>query len=220
LPDICDKKLGWHYIWRGSHVGGGIAAIIGMTRDLFKKWWDEEINTDYWFERYFKWLDGHANPKTGFWQRAFWNRIYKTPTIIDMGGAAHFYWIYNALNHPLPYPEQVICSTLSLQRKDGLYKKYPFCVDLDGDLCVIRSFLQLHDSKKPIYKEQVYQSAERNFNTILRELSEQPLERIYKDSHGLPGALAALTECTKLPQFKYAESVKEWRHPLDRAWWL
>ena len=217
---ILKKNLGWHYIWRGSHVGGGIPAVIGMTRHLFEQWWPGQVDVDQWFAWYFEWLDAHVNPKTGYWQRAFWNLIYRKPTLIDMGGAVHFFWIYEALGRPFPYPEAVIESTLALQRPNGLYKDHPFCIDLDGNFCLIRAYLQLPAEKQAQYRERVYRSAERNFEAIVKALLERPLEEIYSDSHGLPGALVALVECTKLPDFKYADALAGWQHPLDKVWWL
>jgi hypothetical protein len=218
--DILDKKLGWHYIWRGSHVGGGVPAIVGMTRDLIEQWWPGQVDLDQWFTWYFEWLDAQANPKTGYWQRAFWNLVYRKPTLIDIGGAVHFFWIYEALDRPFPYPEAVIESTLKLQKDSGLYKDRPFCIDLDGNFCLIRSYLQLSEERKSVYRDRVYDSAERNFEAIVKALTEKPLEDIYDDSHGLPGALAALIECVKLPKFKYADAIRDWQHPLDKAWWL
>jgi len=49
---------------------------------------------------------------------------------------------------------------------------------------------------------------------------ERPLEDVYLDSHGLPGALAALSECVKLPGFAHTGTASQWKHPLDRVWWL
>lgn len=217
---ILKKNLGWHYIWRGSHVGGGIPAAVGMTRHLFEQWWPGQVDVDRWFGWYFEWLDAQANPDTGYWQRAIWNLIYRKPTLIDMGGAVHFFWIYEALRRPFPHPEAVLKSTLTLQRSDGLYKDHPFCIDLDGNFCLIRAYLQLPAEKQRLYRERVYCSVERNFEAIIQALADKPLEEIYDDSHGLPGALAALTECVKLPDFKYTDTLSGWQHPLDKVWWL
>lgn len=217
---IIAKELGWHYIWRGSHIGGGIPAAIGMTQHLFKYWWPGQVNSTQWFNQYFDWLDDHVNPQTGYWQRAFFNRIYRRPTLIDMGGAVHFYWIYEAMERHFPYPEAVILSTLGLQRHSGLYKDHPFCIDLDGNYCLIRAYLQLSPECQSLYRDSVYRAVERNFEAIMKSLTLQPFEQIYSDSHGLPGALAALVECNKLPNFKYADALLGWQHPLDRVWWL
>jgi hypothetical protein len=218
VKSIVKKQLGWHYIWRGSHVGGGIPAIAGMTKNLKNYWLPGTV--DQRLEEYFDWLDTHINPITGYWQRAFWNSIYRKPTIIDMGGAVHFLWVYEAFKHPFPYPEAIIASTLKLQKKDGLYKNHPYCIDLDGNFCLIRAYLQLHPERQEIYREDVYRAAERNFEAIVKTLTENPLHEIYRDSHGLPGALVALVECTKLPGFKYSNDLLDWKHPLDKTCWL
>jgi hypothetical protein len=218
--DILNKNLGWHHIWRGSHIGGGVAAIIEMVSHLLTRWWSEKVNSEQWFNWYFNWLDMHANAESGYWQRAFWNVIYRKPTIIDMGGAVHFLWIYEAMSRPFPYPEPVILSTLQLQRQDGLYKDHPFCIDLDGNFCIVRSYLQLPKSQQSAYTKKVHQSLEASFQGIVSHLTRKPFEEIYSDSHGLPGALAALVECAKLPDFKYADSLKAFQHPLDRVCWL
>jgi hypothetical protein len=137
-----------------------------------------------------------------------------------MGGAVHFFWIYEALGCSFPYPKAVIESTLQLQQPNGLYKDHPFCIDFDANFCLVRSYLQLSEEQKPVYRDQVYGSVMRNFEAIVQVLTEQPLTEIYGDSHGLPGALAALIECAKLPDFEYAEALADWQHPLDKAWWL
>lgn len=221
LPqDVLRKNVGWHHIWRGSHIGGGIAAIIGTLSHLLEEWWPKRVQVDEWFSWYFDWLDAHVNPKTGMWQRAFWNWLIRKPTLIDMGGAVHFYWVYEARKRPLPYPESIMESTLAMQKDTGLYKDHPFCIDLDGNYCVIRAYLQLDEDKQKGYRRRVYQSALDNFEAIVTTLSRTPLDEIYDDLHGLPGALAALTECRKLPGFPYNDSLTGWQHPLDSVWWL
>jgi len=217
---ILQKKLGWHYIWRGSHVGGGIPAAVGMAGRVVEAWWPGEVNVEKWFGWYFDWLNTHASATTGYWQRAAWNLLYRKPTLIDMAGAVHFFWLYDALRRPFPYPEAVVASTLALQRENGLYKSHPFCIDLDGNFCLIRSYLQLSPAQQATFRQQVYESAERSFEAVAQVLSGKPLTGVYKDSHGLPGALASLVECTKLPEFKYTDMVMGWQHPLDKVWWL
>ncbi len=221
LPqDILHKNVGWHHIWRSSHIGAGVAAIIGMTSHLFKQWWPGQVNIDQWFSWYFGWLDDHASAKSGMWQRAFWNLVIRKPTLIDMGGAVHFYWVYEAMKRQFPYPEPVIPSTINLQRENGLYKDYPFCIDLDGNYCIIRAYLQLLPEKQRLWQEAVFQAAERNFVGVLRALLERPFTEIYNDLHGLPGALAALVECDKLPGFSYSPVLQSWQNPLEKVMWL
>lgn len=221
LPqDVLHKNVGWHHIWRGSHIGGGIAAIIQMTHHLFNSWWPNQVDGGQWFSWYYGWLDKHANPQTGFWQRAFWNLVYNKPTLIDMGGAVHFLWVYEANHRPFPYPEQVIPSTISLQKKSGLYKNHPYCIDLDGNFCIIRSYLQLSSDQQKKWETGVFHSIQHNFDAVLSALLAKPLTEVYSDSHGLPGALAALIECEKLPNFPRYLSSMGWSNPLDTVCWL
>lgn len=218
--DILSKNLGWHYIWRSSHIGGGVAAALAMTRELHEKWWSGVVDSQQWFNWYFDWLDAKVNANTGFWQRAFWNYIYNKPTMIDMAGAVHFFWVYEALGQPFPFPEQVIESTIPLQRPDGLYKDHPFCIDLDGNFCIIRSYLQLPSHKQQQYEKQVMAAVERNFFGVLDYLNGQPLQEIYSDLHGLPGALAALVEALKLPDFSHRSVLDGWQNSFDVVCWI
>jgi hypothetical protein len=220
LRAVLEKRLGWHYIWRGSHVGGGIPAALGMAWHSVEEWWPGQVDLDEWFLWYFEWLDAHTAPESGYWQRAFWNLAYHVPTLIDMGGATHFFWVYEAKNRPFPHPAPVIESTLRLQQPSGLYKDHPFCIDLDGNFCLIRSYLQLPEQGQQMYRDRVYRSVRKSFEAIVEVLVGEPWEELYSDSHGLPGALAALVECTKLPGLEHAEALSGWQHPLDKAWWL
>jgi len=218
--DIRRKKLGWHYVWRGSHVGGGVGAIVAMAGRLFGQWWPGRVDVERWFGQYFSWLDAHVNPATGCWQRAFWNRAYRRPTVGDMGGAAHFLWVYEARGWPFPYPEQTLRSTLSLQRPTGLYRRYPMCIDLDGNFCLARSYRQLSAAAQERYRPWVARSLEASFTGVVDALLSRPLPHIYRDLHGLPGALVALAECRVLPDFRFAAALEEWHSPFDRVCWL
>jgi hypothetical protein len=111
-------------------------------------------------------------------------------------------------------------STMAVQRETGLYRSYPMCIDLDGDFCITRSYLRLPAEKQMRYETLATRAIETNFVAVVNTLTSHPLTKVYRDSHGLPGALAALAECAKLPGFRFADAVKDWQNPLDRAWWL
>ncbi len=210
---------GWHYIWRSSHLGGGIAAALGMTSEHHYDWWSEE-NTEEWFTWYFGWLDRKVNKNTGYWQRAFWNLFVPGGTLIDMAGAVHFYWVYENYGRPLPYPEKIIQSTLKVQKDSGLYRHYPMCIDLDGNFCLIRAYNQLSPELKAKYFDDVNHSLERNFKAINQYFENHQLDEIYNDSHGLPGALAALAECQEFEGFTFMDDAKKFNNPFDKVWWL
>lgn len=220
LGDIPKKNVGWHHVWRGSHVGGGVPAALGMMRDYVDGWWPGQVSLDEWFGWYFDWLDSEVNPSTGFWQRAFWNLVVRRPTIIDLGGATHFLWVYEAYGRRFRFPARIIESTISLQRPTGLYREHPYCIDLDANFCIIRSYLQLPPDIQREMQPMVIQAVRRNFDAVARILLEGDLTRVYSDLHGPPGALAALVECTKMPGFAAGQAVSRWRHVLDYTWWL
>lgn len=212
--------LGWHYVWRGSHIGGGVAAIVAMVGDLMEEWWRGRPDTTRWLGWYFDWLDARANPRSGYWQRAFWNLVYRKPTVIDLGGAVHFLWVYAAAGRPFPNPEATLRSTLGLQRATGLYREHPFCIDLDGAFCIVRSYMQLPADAQSQLHAAVHRSAELGSQGIVAALQSRPLSELYGDTHGLPGALAALLEWSRLPAFPHARLLAGWQHVLDRVCWL
>lgn len=220
IRDIPKKNLGWHYIWRGSHVGGGVAAVIGMLEERLIEWWGGSVDVEQWFIWYFNWLDRRVDVKTGLWQRAFWNLVYRGPTIIDLGGAAHFLWIYEARRQPFPYPQALIESTLRLQKKNGLYRDHPFCIDLDANHALIRAYCQLSSSVQQRLKTRVHKAILADFTAISRYLLQTPLIEAYPDTHGLPGALIAMKECERFPECKQDLGLGDWNHVLDNVWWL
>jgi hypothetical protein len=210
---------GWNYVWRNSHIVGGVAAAVGMRRGDFERRLGAEAVEEF-FARLFAWLDREVNPKTGLWQRAVWNWFYKKPTIIDMGGAAHFYWVYYRAERPFPAPAALIRSTASIQRETGLYRDEPMCIDFDANFHIVRAFLQLPEAERAELRETATRALERNAEGIARAFAERPLREIYRDSHGLPGALAALIECAKMPNLRVSQEIRRWRNPLDATWWL
>lgn len=221
VTDIFHKNLGWHYIWRGSHVGGGIAATIGMTSGLFNSWWPEKaISYTRWFELFFLYLNSVINTDTGLWQRAFYNRFYRKATINDLGGASHFWWIYQKYNVSLPKPENAIHSILSLQKPSGLFKGYPFCIDFDGVNGLCTALLQIESQSNRSLKISVITAVEKAQEGILNFLLQCDFETIYSDSHGLPGALAAIKECARISQFSVVRDPVLWNNVLDKIWWL
>jgi hypothetical protein len=221
LPqDVLRKNVGWNHIWRSSHIGGGVAAMVTIAREQVAQWWGGAVDLERWYGWYFAWLDAEASAQSGLWQRALWNLVYRKPTLIDMGGAVHFFWVYAAHNRRFPYPEPVINATIGLQRTSGLYKAHPFCIDLDGNFCIVRSYLQLDSQQRERHDPAVAQALEANFMAVLEHLLARPYTDIYNDSHGLPGALAALIECAQYPGFRYRAALAGWRHPLDVVCWL
>jgi hypothetical protein len=215
------KNLGWQYVWRGSHVGGGVAAAVGMLGERMNGWWTDALPASEWLDHWFRWLDAEVDPRTGLWQRAVWNRVVRRPTLVDLGGAAHFHWVYVRAGRPLPHPEPVVASVLSLQKETGLYRDVPYCIDLDGNFCALRAWEQLGTDGRERWRKPLDRSLQASFDATLRALAgSTDLSDLYDGLHDLPGALAALTECVRFPGFPHGDALARWRHPLDHAWWL
>jgi hypothetical protein len=122
--------------WPGSHRGGDIGSIYAtLEREYYP-------HKDF-FEWYFEWLDNKVDPEVGFW-RLGWNYLFKKRiTKQELGGSIHYYWIYEFLDHPIPYPEKVIDSTLNLHYYLGLWnEKISYCIDLDAIFCLTRCYKQ------------------------------------------------------------------------------
>jgi len=211
------KYLGWNYIWNASHISGGIAAIIGQTQELMGNWWDSGINAQEWLDNYCEFLTNYINNDTGLWQRAAWNVLIRKPTTIDLGGAAHFYWIYEKHKCSYPNPENLIDSILYLQKESGLYKDHPLCIDFDANFCLLRSFNQLNDELKKQYKGELRKSINNNVSAIENYLFNIPPSRWYDNIHSLPGALAAIVESYEIID---SSKYKKWNNPFDKVWWL
>ena len=54
----------------------------------------------------------------------------------------------------------------------------------------------------------VHESIEQNYNGVISYLMKNSLNEIYTDLHGLPGALAAIAECSELDSEKFMSGYK------------
>ncbi len=122
--------LGWSQVWTGSHELGAAAAALD--------WPDGTALPMGWRDWLLAALDRRLDPRTGFWKQAWHDRIVRRPTTIDLGGAAHFWWIYQHSGRPIPEPRKVIDGILGLQRASGLWGArifngaYPQGIDFDA----------------------------------------------------------------------------------------
>ena len=194
--------------WPGSHRGGGIAAII-TTLNNFPH--------DNFFEWYFGWLDKNADPEVGFWRIGWNHKLKNRLTIQELGGAIHYYWIYEFLDHPIPYPEKVIDSTLKLQNKLGLWDgDVSYCIDLDAIFALTRcqratEGYRCQDIKNAILKYLEY--------TIPSLNDKDFLFCRYDTSHKLTGCLGAIAEISKFyPQL--FDFPKPFLETLDITPWI
>jgi hypothetical protein len=211
----------WDEVWVGSHQGGGVAASLIMTGEA----------PDEWFEWYFRWLDREANPRTGLWQRAFYNRFTERPTMQDMGGAAHFWWIYQQRGRPMPYPERVIDTVLALQLESGLWDRklvkgdFPYCINLDAVNGLKGAWLELRGQGEEYRTRDIMNALDRYLARCQKVLTgEGAVERLYDNSHDLPGAIIGIAEADEFYRTATGKSrirtARPWRSVLDEICWL
>jgi hypothetical protein len=216
------KGIWWDVVWVGSHQGGGIAASLHMTGEA----------DDQWFDWYFDWLDREVNPQTGLWQRAWFKKIKKRPTMHDMGGAAHFWWIYQHRERPIPYPERVIDTLLGLQLDSGLWDRkpkkgdFPYCINCDAVNGIKLAYLTLLESGAEYRTDDIRRSFDRYLRRCREVLTaEGAVQRLYSDnSHDLPGAIIGIAEADQFFKTTTGKSRlktrRPWRSVLEVICWL
>ncbi len=204
-----DWRMLWSLIWPGSHVISGIPAILAMTNQGNKNFFD-------W---YFNWLDNHADPNSGFYMRGIPHKlgIIRKPRMQDLGGAFHMFYVYEWFNRKWPYPEKVVDYCIQLQHQNGLWDKdVTYCIDLDGLYSMIRSSRNANWYRKDDVKQAVIKylkTAEKTLN------DENFLFTHYSNSHRLTGALAAIAECQKwFPEL--VKTAQPWKQTLDYACYI
>lgn len=197
--------------WPGSHRGGGIGAIYATLGP-------ESYPHDNFFDWYFEWLDKHADPDVGFWRLGWIHRLKKERlTKHELGGAVHYYWIYEFLEHPLPFPEKIIDSTLLLQNELGTWDtQYSYCIDLDAIFCLTRCCKQ----SKGYKKEDIKRAIIKYLDYVVDKINDKNfLYQNYKSAHILTGFLGAIAEIYKfMPHILNLK--REWIQTLDITPWI
>jgi len=197
--------------WPGSHRGGGIGAIYASLGPEF-------YPHENFFEWYFEWLDKKADPDVGFWRLGWIHKIKKDRlTKHELGGAVHYYWIYEFLDHSIPYPEKVIDSTLLLQNEFGTWDTpYSYCIDLDAIFCLTRCCKQTNGYRK----EDIKKSILKYLSYVIDKINDKDyLYENYKSAHRLTGFLCALAEIYKFMP-KIFNLNRDWIQTLDITPWI
>jgi hypothetical protein len=197
--------------WPGSHRGGGIGSIfatLGPQNYPHRKFFD-------W---YFNWLDKKADPVVGFWRLGWIHKLNKRRlTKNELGGAIHYYWVYQFLDHPIPFPEKVIDSTLLLQNDFGTWdEKVSYCIDLDAIFCLTRSLKYSNGYKK----EKIEEAILKHLDYVIPRLNSKDfLFNNYLTTHKLTGCVCAIAEI-----YKFFPSLFEFDKPfiqtLDISPWI
>ena len=196
--------------WPGSHRGGGIGAIFATLGK-------ENYPREDFFNWYFEWLDSKADPEVGFWRIGWNHKIKRRLTIQELGGSIHYYWIYEFLNHPIPFPEKVIDSTLKLQNKLGLWDNdVSYCIDLDA----IFSLLRCCKLTNGYRKEDIEFAIIKYLDYTIPSLNNKDfLFNRYDNTHKLTGCLEAIAEIYKyMPEL--FDLPKPWIETLDITPWI
>jgi hypothetical protein len=197
--------------WPGSHRGGGVAAIYATLGE-------EYYPHEKFFEWYFEWLDNKADPEVGFWRLGWIHKLKKNRlTKQELGGAVHYYWIYEFMDHPIPYPERVIDSTLALQNEWGTWDThYSYCIDLDAIFCLTRCMNQANGYRK----EDIIETIVKYLEYVVDNMNnKQYFYENYADAHRLTGFMCAIAEIKKyFPELLNMD--KSWTQTLDITPWI
>lgn len=196
--------------WPGSHRGGGIGATFATLGK-------ENYPHEDFFNWYFKWLDSKADPEVGFWRIGWNHKIKRRLTIQELGGSIHYYWIYEFLDHPIPFPEKVIDSTLKLQNKLGLWdNNVSYCIDLDAIFSLVRCCKLTNGYRK----EDIEFAIIKYLDYTIPSLNDKDfLFNRYDNTHRLTGCLEAIAEIYKyMPEL--FDLPKPWIETLDITPWI
>jgi len=206
----------WHQIWTGSHELGAAAAVIDAPEGirLPAEWadWTLEAFTE------------RVDDDTGLWKNGLLDRVWRGPTTIDLGGAAHFWWIYHHLGRPIPHPEKVIANVLALQRKTGLWGTrlfngaYPQGIDFDALIGLRVAWLQLSEEARASRRGQIKEALDRYACAADAHLDTAgSVDRLFRKPHKLVGTLNALAELDLLYRALTGRPKLETSSPLRSA---
>jgi hypothetical protein len=204
-------KPEWGFLyWPGSHRGGGIGAIFATLGP-------KNYPHENFFDWYFDWLDRHADPEVGYWRLGWIHKFKKRLTKQELGGAIHYYWIYEFLKHPIPYPEKVIDSTLKLQNKLGLWDgDISYCIDLDAIFCLTRCSAQINGYREDDIRDAIIKYLDYTIPTLN---DKDFLFSRYDTTHKLTGCLEAIAEIQKFYPELF-DLPNPWIETLDITPWI
>jgi hypothetical protein len=189
--------FGWQQIWTGSHAAGAAAAVIDAPAGL-------SLPGD-WGATVLDALEARVDPRTGLWKRALHDRLWRRPTTLDLGGAAHFWWLFDRLGRPVPRPDLAIESILGLQRRTGLWGsrvfggRFPQGIDFDA-LHGLRVAWRdrpaaVSDARRASLRARIRTALDRYTRAAHAWLSpDGAVERWLRTPHKLVGTLDALAE--------------------------
>ncbi len=211
----------WSQIWTGSHAAGAAAALIDAPRGV-------GLPAD-WSRDLLAALDARVDPRTGLWKRGPLDRLWRRPTPLDLGGAAHFWWLYARLGRPIPRPEAAIDAILGLQRRSGLWGSrlfggaFPQGLDFDALHGLRIAWSDASPSFRSTRRGRLERALDRYARTAARMLGTDGWQRWIAGPHKLVGTLDALAELDRLSRELLGDSLlrtpRPWRSALERVSW-
>jgi hypothetical protein len=218
-PDAVGRwfdSFNWCQIWTGSHELGAVAAVIDAPQGvrLPAKWPDWVVAE----------MTERVDGETGFWKNGALDLVWHRPTTVDLGGAAHFWWIYHHLGRPVPHPEKVIAHIVALQRETGLWGTrlfngaHPQGIDFDALNGLRLAWSQLSPQARSARRGRIVAALDRYACVAGAHLNaDGSVERLFRTPHKLVGALNALAELDLLYREIAGRPKLETSSPLRSA---
>jgi len=190
LMQYVDKDALFHFLdgldwgnnpWGNSHQGAGLFAALTITDSVDMRWKKD----------YFNWLDIHNDPGTGL---GIAGRPGNAPLSHQLYGWFHYMFNYNAAGFPIPNPERLIDSCISMYTENKLaanFGKEVGFMEIDWVFAMNRASRQTEYRFREI-KSLLWDFAEK-FIPWLDSLDPETDEGM-NDLHMLFGAVCALSE--------------------------
>jgi hypothetical protein len=135
----------------------------------------------------------------------------------ELGGAVHYYWIYEFMKRSIPYPKKIIDSTLQLQNEFGLWdNRVSYCIDLDAIFCLLRCGGHVDDYRKEDVKEAIIKYLDYTIPCLNDKMF---LYNQYISTHKLTGCLGAIAEIYRYMPELFDPSIK-FIQSLDITPWI
>lgn len=212
------RNLGWYNFWPGSHVGAGIMATMIMREQLKAPGGQVPAVQDVpELDAFFGLANDRIDAGAGCWRPRIKRLLRDQPSVGDLGGAAHFIWLYDRLGVRHPHPEPLLRHALRLQRPSGLFADRPSCLDLDFTHVI--SYAARLGAARDV--DAVDEAMLRNGLAVLAHVLDEPRLGAYEDSHGLPGALCAVAQVDSYLRWRRLDSTASpTRNVLAEACWI
>jgi hypothetical protein len=127
-PEYLDEWLS-RIDWREAWLHGNDLLFVGQLL-IYLREVEEREGAALALERYFEWLDGEMDPRTGLWGTNGFCDEYEA-----LYGGYHQLLVYYCCGRGLPYAERTIDTVLQLQRDNGGFSKLfgsGACEDVDA----------------------------------------------------------------------------------------